>query len=98
MQYLDDCSEVVSWSYECVKVPYLSNQRTGKMRTYFPDFLVEYVDKRVELVEVKPSKRLTQARVQKKLEAARGYCNAHGLTLVVLTEKELKGLGLLKRK
>lgn len=96
LTYLDNEPTVLTFGYESVKIPYVSNVRTGKLRTYFPDFLVEYVDGHKELVEIKPSKRVHQVAVQKKLKAAGIHCQAHGLTLVVITEHELKGLGLLK--
>ena len=98
MQFLDAEPRVAAWDYEAVEVPYVSNLKTGKLRTYYPDFLVTYVDGLRELVEVKPSKRLAQARVQKKLKAAEGWCSAHGATLVVMTEVRLKELGLLKKR
>lgn len=96
MKYLDDNEDVFTWSYENVAIPYVSNTRTGKLRKYYPDFQVEWIDGRSELIEIKPSKRVMQTAVQKKLKAAGTYCLAHGLTLVVITEVELKGLGLLK--
>ena len=95
MQWLDVSASVMTWSYESVIIPYVSNVRSHKVRRYFPDFLVAYADGHVELVEIKPARRVHQATVQKKLKAALDHCSAHGLTLVILTEVELKGLGLL---
>jgi len=45
---------------------------------------------------VKPAKRVHQAKVAKKLLAAGDYARAHGIALVIITEHELKELGLLK--
>ena len=95
MQWLDVNVDVRAWSYEGVIIPYVSNVRSKKMRRYFPDFLVEYKDAHVELVEIKPAKRVHQANVHKKLMAAGDHCRAHGWSMVILTEIELKGLGLL---
>jgi len=95
MGWLDSRNDVATWGYECMTIPYVSNVRTHKMRRYFPDFLVEYVDGRKELVEIKPASRVRQVKVAKKLKAALDHCQAHGLALVVITEVELKGLGLL---
>lgn len=95
MAYLDESEEVVSYLYEGLKIPYLSNKRTGKLRTYNPDFVVTYVDGTVVVVEIKPSKRLLNAKVVKKHLAATDYCKAHGMAFIVVTEKELKSLGLL---
>lgn len=96
MQYLDSSDVVKSFEYENIVIPYVSNIRTGKQRKYYPDFLVEYVDGHRELVEIKPKKRLQQVTVQKKLKAAEEWCRASGVTLVVITECELKVLHLLK--
>jgi hypothetical protein len=95
MQYLDADASVETWAYERVIIPYVSNKKTGKLRKYYPDFFVSYFDHRKVLVEIKPSKRVTQARVAKKLAAAVLWCQANGATLCVITEIELKGLGLL---
>lgn len=96
MQFLDTDPDTVGYRYEDVSIPYLSNKATGKMRTYWPDFLVQKRDGEQFLIEIKPKRKLDQARVQKKLKAAALWCQAHRVTLVVLTEQELKHLGLLK--
>lgn len=95
MQWLDAEVTVASYGYETVSIPYVSNSRSGHQRRYFPDFLIEFTDGKRVLVEVKPSKRLVQARVQKKLAAARQWCGAHGASLQVITEVELSAMGLL---
>lgn len=96
MQYLDTCEDVYTWAYESIVIPYVSNVKTGKVRKYHPDFWIERLNGQGEIVEIKPLKRVSQAKVQKKLKAAAEHCRAHGLTLKVITEVELKGLGLLK--
>jgi hypothetical protein len=95
MQLLDDDKKVASWSYEKVIIPYVSNVRTGKIRRYFPDFFVEYVDGTRRLLEVKPSRRVHQPKVAKKLSAAHEWCRANGCTLDVITEHELRAIGAL---
>lgn len=95
MQWLDANPDVKAYEYEAFSIEYLSNKRTGKIRKYFPDFLVHYVDGSRRLVEVKPISRVGKRANQKKLEAAKGWCSAHGVTLEIVTEVTLKGLGLL---
>src|SRR5579872_3830732 len=95
MTYLDAELSVTTWGYESVVIPYVSNVRTGRLRNYHPDFVVTYVDGRRELVEIKPSKRVKQAAVQKKLKAAGSWCAINGVELKVVTEVELKALGLV---
>lgn len=96
MQHLDSDPTVVTYQYEKFSIPYVSNVKSGKLRKYFPDFLVEHTDGSRSLVEIKPKKRVEQARVQKKLRAARVWCQEHSVTLEVITEIELKLMGLLK--
>ena len=95
MQHLDADVGVSSYEYEKLAIPYVSNVRTGRLRRYFPDFLVQHTDGRRRLVEIKPKKRVQQAAVQKKLKAAQAWCSAHDVSLEVITEVELKLMGLL---
>lgn len=95
MTYLDADPNVETWSYEKTVIEYVSNVRTKKIRKYYPDFLVKYKDGRVELLEVKPKRKLEQLAVKKKAEAANVWCQANGSTYKILTEIELKELGLL---
>lgn len=95
MQWLDANPDVLGYSYEGLVIEYVSNKKTHKLRKYYPDFLVEYATRK-ELIEIKPAKRLVQARVKKKVEAAQVWCLAHGVMFRVITEVELKALGLLK--
>ena len=95
LQWLEVNPDVLTFAYESLKIPYLSNVRSGKIRNYIPDVLVEMTSGAKLLVEIKPSRKLVNAVVKKKIAAAELYCYAHGLTHVIITEKELKLLGLL---
>lgn len=95
MVHLDEQSDVEFWSYEKIVIEYISNIRTKKIRKYYPDFLVKYKDGRVELIEVKPKRKLEDATVKKKSIAAVSWCAEHGMTYRIMTEVHLKELGLL---
>ena len=95
MLHLDANPEVEFWSYEKTVIEYVSNVRTKKVRKYYPDFLVRYKDGRTELIEVKPKRKLEQAVVKKKMAAALLWCAEHGMTYRIVTEIQLKELGLL---
>ena len=95
MVYLDENPDVASWSYEKLVIEYVSNQKTKKVRKYYPDFQVEYKDGSKVIIEIKPSRKLDQMTVIKKVRAAKEWCTIHGLTYKVLTEIELKDMGLL---
>lgn len=94
MMYLDSNPDVISWSYEKVCIEYVSNKKTGKIRRYYPDFLVIYKNN-TELIEIKPSKKLKQATVIKKVEAAKNWCSSRNITYKVLTEIELKNFEII---
>jgi hypothetical protein len=94
MKHLDADPDVIEWTYEHVTIPYVSNLRSRRLRNYWPDFYVVRSDKK-QLVEVKPSRKLGHPLTQKKLAAARLWCAAGGVELVVLTEVELTQMGLL---
>jgi len=93
--YLDANPKVVAYASEGLKIPYVSNVRTGRQRNYIPDLLVTYDDGHRELIEIKPKKRLTQPKNVKKFAAARDWCLRNGCLFVLLTEIDLKGLGLI---
>jgi len=94
MTWLDSNGDVLTWRHEPFTIDYVSNIRSGKTRKYHPDFIVQYSD-RTELVEIKPSRKVGQKLVQKKSAAAEDWCRSHGVSFRIITEIELKELGLL---
>ena len=95
MVHLDSDVNVTNWSYEKLIIEYISNIKTGKIRKYYPDFYVEYKDGSCVVVEIKPKRKLDQAIIKKKIAAAEQWCVTHGATYKILTETELKDMGLL---
>ena len=95
-EYLDSNSEVSKFYSESLRVPYVANKKTGRLRNYIPDLLVEYIDGSRQIIEIKPTRFLTKLANIKKFNAARLYCADNGITFVIVTEKDLKSLGLLK--
>jgi len=95
MLYLDAHPDVSCWSYEKTVIEYVSNQRTKKIRKYYPDFYVEFKDGSRRLIEIKQKRKLEQASVKKKAHAAHAWCASNGATYEILTEIELKNMGLI---
>lgn len=93
-QYLDSSPDVIEFYSEPFKIAYVTNKRTGRTRNYIPDVLVVFADKRI-LVEIKPKNKLTKRVNQKKFAAAQEWCSVNNATFQVITELELKGLGLI---
>jgi len=95
MIYLDADVSVKSWSYEKTAIEYMSNKKTMKIRKYYPDFFVEYQDGSKKVIEIKQKRKLLEATVKKKAAAAVSWCASNGATYVILTELELKNMGLI---
>lgn len=72
--HLDEDDLVESYEYEPIAIEYISNVRSGKVRRYYPDFLVNYKDGTRLLVEVKRLNQLNNLIVQKKAQAAEQWC------------------------
>jgi hypothetical protein len=90
MVYCDKKENILEWSSEEVKIPYMHE---GKNRTYYPDFWVlmlnkndHYVEK---LVEIKPHHQRTMKVNKAKWSAATKYCQDNKMEFLVMTEKEL---------
>lgn len=95
MMYLDSNPNVSSWSYELLVIEYVSNKKSGKIRKYYPDFTVTYSDGTMKIIEIKQLRKLNQSVTVKKTIAAKEWCRTHGASYEILTEVELKQLGLL---
>lgn len=95
MQYLDDDPTCVSYMYEHVTISYVSNARSGRIRKYIPDLLVNRCNDYIELVEIKPSNKVNKRLNLKKYLAANKWCEENNVKYVLLTEVELKTLGVL---
>lgn len=95
MEYLDSLQDVESWSYEKLVIQYISNKKTGKLRKYYPDFYVVMKDGTKLVIEIKQKRKLDQATVKKKTKAAEVWCLTNRAVYKILTEIELKDLGLI---
>jgi len=96
-KHLDEDPLVASYTYEAIKIPYISNIRTGKIRNYLPDFYVTYVDGRKLLVEVKRTSALNQILVKKKSEAARVWALKNNSEFVLWTDPIIKAFQKIQK-
>jgi hypothetical protein len=87
MQYLDNNPDILTYDYECLKIPYTYRK---KIKTYCPDFIVGNM-----MIEIKPVYKLTVKKNIAKFAAGREYCKQNGMEYKILTEIELKELGIL---
>jgi len=71
--YIDEDPNVIEYSYEPFKIPYISNKKCAKIRNYIPDFLITYKDGHKILAEVKRQDKLNDLIVKKKIEAGKQW-------------------------
>ncbi len=90
--YLDGAQNVENYLYEGVKIPYVSNIRTKKIRTYYPDFLIRYTTGEIVMVEVKRKDKLADPCVIKKKRAAEDWCQKEGIEYQIWTNDIIKTL------
>lgn len=88
--HLDSDDSVVSYEYEPIAIEYVSNVRSGKIRKYYPDFLVRYKDGKVVLVEVKRVNQLNNITVLKKAKAAEQWCKKNKVKYEFWTDKMIQ--------
>ena len=68
-KYLDENLNVIRWSFESIKIPYISPV-DKKVHMYLPDFIVEAKTKdglvETLLIEIKPTKQTKVPEINKK--------------------------------
>ena len=68
-KYLDENLNVIRWSFESIKIPYISPV-DKKIHMYLPDFIVEAKTKdglvETLLIEIKPKKQTKVPEINKK--------------------------------
>lgn len=89
-EYLDLDDDVVSYWYEAITIPYKTNPNNVKIRKYIPDFIIEYKNGDVKIIEVKRKSQIPQKKIQLKAEAARAYCKRHGLEYEFWTNEHIQ--------
>lgn len=92
-ELLDQDNDVVAFYAEPISIPYYFK---GTMKNYIPDLVVQFVDGRKEIWEVKPSCQTTLAINEAKWSYATKYAEGKGMHFKVQTEKV--GLGKLEKK
>jgi hypothetical protein len=83
---LDNDDDVVTFTTEPLKIPYTHDERR---KNYVPDFLVEYLDGKKEIIEVKPCMPFLSDEATVKTSAAIKFCNELGISFRFVTEAEL---------
>jgi hypothetical protein len=66
----------------------------GRKRSYYPDFAAVYFDKPTEIIEVKPSKKLSDPKLLPKFEAGSCFCIANDYQFKIITEQDIDPIKL----
>lgn len=102
MKALDNSKLVVKWMSEPkrLNIKYI-DPITGKLKSYWPDFFVQYANNTLEIIEIKPLKealaekakntydKLMLVRNIAKWEAADRFARSIGARFRVVTEQQL---------
>ncbi len=86
---LEKMSDVVKYKPEPFKIEYFFE---GTSHNYIPDILVEKIDGKKELWEIKPKSQIELPKNKAKWIAANEYCKKRNWEFIVYTEKGLKDL------
>ena len=79
MERLEDDPAVRKWTKKH-GIVIVWHDRQRRRHTYRPDFLVEYTDGTLRLIEVKGAHMADSDAVRRKREAARRWCEPRGMT------------------
>lgn len=84
MERLDADQSVRKWTKRHgISISWVDSRH--RRHAYRPDFLVEYWDGTLALVEVKAANRVDSAEVQRKRQAAERWCKARGMDYSIET-------------
>ena len=86
-QILEQLSEVKNYEYESLKVSYVDSQ--GKLRNTVPDILVNYVNGKKQIIEVKSEYYLNNENALLKITALEKYAKENDYEFSLWTLKEL---------
>lgn len=81
---LENDAAVAKWmKRHNITIPWIDGQK--HQRRYVPDFLVEYVDGKRVILEVKDPSRVDSNDVQRKRKAAEIWCKQRNMDYVIAT-------------
>ena len=81
---LENDMRVVKYKVEPVSVEYFYN---GVKCNYIPDLLVDYINSKVIMYEIKPLYQINEERVKLKISFAKRWCIERGYDFKIWTEK-----------
>jgi hypothetical protein len=86
----DNDPNVLSYEYESLEILYVSNSKTKKVRRYYPDFIVTYLDGNKSIIEVKRDDRINAPKTIKKAEACQKWAKEQKMDYQIWGLKKIK--------
>ena len=87
MERLDADSTVKKWmKRHGISIHWIDGQK--HQRRYVPDFIVEYIDGKRVIIEVKDPTRIDSDEVQRKRKAAEMWCKQRGMEYEIATVRQ----------
>ena len=84
MERLENDSSVRKWTKKHgITISWVDSRH--RQHKYRPDFLVEYNDGSLAMIEVKAANRVDSGEVQRKRRAAEEWCRMRGMTYEIAT-------------
>lgn len=78
MKELENEDNVAKWTKNHgIRIPYFTED--NQFRSYNPDFLIEYTNGEIELVEMKGGHLLNNPNTRRKMEYAKKWCKSRGI-------------------
>ncbi|MDA7991039.1 MAG: Tn7 transposase TnsA N-terminal domain-containing protein [Gammaproteobacteria bacterium] len=85
MKELENDHNVSKWTKNHgISIPYYDDDKT--YRQYKPDFLVEYIDGSIELVEMKSTHMLNSPNTKLKKKHAEEWCEARSMKYKLISK------------
>lgn len=100
IKWCEQTDRVKHWGSECLKIPY-TNILDKKQHIYYPDYVIEFQDGSIWVVEIKPMNQTKKpinencwaskewVKNMCKWSAAEKFCKDRGLQFKVFTEKTI---------
>jgi hypothetical protein len=85
-------TEIIKVEYETLRIPYISNKKTKRIKIYLPDFLIVFKNGNKKIIEIKRDDRVKTKIVIAKALAAKKYIenNLTNTDYEIWTKKDIE--------
>ena len=96
-EFLEQWNKVIAYAGEPINIPYMWHDENMQpvCKTYKPDLIVDFIDGRREVWEIKPSSQTGIEQNKAKWMSAKQYCLVRNWGFQVITEQGIEKLRIL---